>query len=826
MSQHYQRELILLLSLSLLVTGALATDAPTITVLPADNILDLGETSTVTVLLDAVPTGLSGFNITIALTNSSVGEFTQITFPSWAMMPRNSSLPADSVFVQAVDLERLVEVNATNVTLCTLTFRGDTAGTTNLTITPIKVDDDSGGRYAPTVVPASVTVWITPTPTPTVALSLIPGTATISPGNTTQYTIVMDSAPAGLSGFNISVALTDPSVGEFTQVTFPSWAMMPRNSSLPADSVFVQAVDLERLVEVNATNVTLCTLTFRGDTAGTTNLTITPIKVDDDVGGRYAPGTTDAILVVETLPAPVADFTADPTEGNAPLTVRFTDTSAGNPTTWNWDFGDGSTSTDQSPAYTYTAPGNYTVNLTVSSGAGSDTLSRPGYITVTTSMRNTLSFDPLLSEVRIGGTTSYNVVLDTVPAGLSGFNISVALTDPSVGEIVDISYPAWAMMPKNSSLPADSVFVQAVDLERLVEVNATNVTLCTLTFRGDAAGVTSLTITPIKVDDDIGSRYAPDTTDAILVVETLPAPVADFTADPTEGNAPLTVQFTDESAGNVTAWLWDFGDGNTSTEQNPAHTYATADTYTVSLNASNAYGFSIVTRVDCLTVLDLPVAAFAADPTEGNAPLTVRFTDRSTGNVTSWAWDFGDGNTSRLQNPAHTYGSAGRYNITLNASNAYGHSISSPVTITVLDPPAANFTANITSGPAPFTVRFTDRSTGNPTAWNWSFGDGNASTDQSPAYTYTAPGNYTVGLTVSSGAGSDTLSRPGYIIVTVRGDFNGNGEVDIGDVSRVACMVVGKEPADLAADFNGNGRVDIGDAAKIAYYFVGEIGEL
>ena len=131
MSQHYQRELILLLSLSLLVTGALATDAPTITVLPADNTLDLGETTTITVLLDAAPTGLSGFNISVALTNSSVGEFTQVSFPSWAMMPRNGSLPADMVYAQAVDLEQLVGVNATNVTFCTLTIRGDAVGTTN-----------------------------------------------------------------------------------------------------------------------------------------------------------------------------------------------------------------------------------------------------------------------------------------------------------------------------------------------------------------------------------------------------------------------------------------------------------------------------------------------------------------------------------------------------------------------------------------------------------------------------------------------------------------------------------------------------------------------
>ena len=141
-------------------------------------------------------------------------------------------------------------------------------------------------------------------------------------------------------------------------------------------------------------------------------------------------------------------------------------------------------------------------------------------------------------------------------------------------------------------------------------------------------------------------------------------------------------------------------------------------------------------------------------------------------------------------------------------------------------PPTAAFTANRTSGTLPLAVLFTDTSSGSPSTWLWSFGDGATSTNQNPVHTYTAPGNYTVNLTATNAGGSSTETRPDYITVTIRGDFNGNGEVDIGDVSKVAWMVVGKEPADLAADFNGNGRVDIGDAAKIAYYFVGKIGEL
>ncbi len=141
-------------------------------------------------------------------------------------------------------------------------------------------------------------------------------------------------------------------------------------------------------------------------------------------------------------------------------------------------------------------------------------------------------------------------------------------------------------------------------------------------------------------------------------------------------------------------------------------------------------------------------------------------------------------------------------------------------------PLTANFTANTTAGLAPLAVRFTDTSAGNPTAWSWSFGDGNTSTEQHPTHTYRASGNYTVNLTVSTGSGTDTLSRPGYITVTVKGDVTGDGIVDISDVSKVAYMVVGKTAVDLAADFNGNGAVDIGDAAKIAYYFIGKIPAL
>jgi PKD repeat protein len=140
--------------------------------------------------------------------------------------------------------------------------------------------------------------------------------------------------------------------------------------------------------------------------------------------------------------------------------------------------------------------------------------------------------------------------------------------------------------------------------------------------------------------------------------------------------------------------------------------------------------------------------------------------------------------------------------------------------------PESNFTADKRGGRAPLTVNFTDLSIGNPTEWDWSFGDGILSDVQNPVHNYTAAGNYTVSLTVRNDGGSSTETKTDYIIVNVKGDFNGNGIVDIGDVSKVAYMVAEIIPKDPDADFNGNGIVDTGDAAMIAWYFVGLINSL
>jgi PKD repeat protein len=297
-----------------------------------------------------------------------------------------------------------------------------------------------------------------------------------------------------------------------------------------------------------------------------------------------------------------------------------------------------------------------------------------------------------------------------------------------------------------------------------------------------ANGTTTITIDPT---DDLGLQdrastilNVPTATGTLTVGTQLQAPTAAFSANVTTGEAPLAVQFTDESSGAPTAWSWTFGDGSTSTAQHPAHTYTAAGTYTVNLTVTNAGGSDDELKTDYITVTapaNLPTAAFSANVTSGMAPLTVAFMDESTGDaINAWAWDFDNDNDvdSTEQNPVYTYATAGIYSVKLTVTNASGSDVelkTNYITVTA-EPtaPTAAFSATPTTGVAPLAVTFTDASTGVPTAWAWDFdNDGDVdSTTQNPTYTYTTAGTYTVNLTVTNALGSDSEVKTNYITVT------------------------------------------------------------
>jgi len=174
--------------------------------------------------------------------------------------------------------------------------------------------------------------------------------------------------------------------------------------------------------------------------------------------------------------------------------------------------------------------------------------------------------------------------------------------------------------------------------------------------------------------------------------------------------------------------------------------------------------------VDVPAPRPLPIAMFSANPTQGQPPLSVAFTDLSENNPDRWSWEFGDGGTSSEQSPTHTYTANGTYTVNLTVTNAVGtdsETKTNYITVTAAPvAPVAAFSGTPLSGIAPLAVQFADESAGAPTAWTWKFGDGGTSTDQHPVHAYAAAGTYTVNLTVTNTGGSDSEVKTDYITVT------------------------------------------------------------
>lgn len=337
----------------------------------------------------------------------------------------------------------------------------------------------------------------------------------------------------------------------------------------------------------------------------------------------------------------------------------------------------------------------------------------------------------------------------------SAANISVSHLDPAS---VTKGGPAFTLDVHGAGFSADSTILWD-GVNQTTQYHQPDL----VSMAVPAAYITQAGPVNIAVYDSALGEYSNAVYLAVLEIP----PVASFSANQTIGAAPLAVRFTDISLGdNITNWSWDFGDGGTDTVRHPDHVYTSPGTYTVSLEVTNAGGSNTSTRTGYIKVFDpVPVADFTASPTSGGEPLTVQFFDTSTGSPTSWHWDFGDGATSPLQSPVHTYAAPGTYTVALTAGTSGGSTtLVRPAYIQVSQLfPVADFTATPTLGGVPLNVTFTDLSTGTPTAWSWDFGDGNNSTAQDPSHEYASPGLYTVTLTVSNSFGSDSLEKPEYV---------------------------------------------------------------
>ena len=249
-----------------------------------------------------------------------------------------------------------------------------------------------------------------------------------------------------------------------------------------------------------------------------------------------------------------------------------------------------------------------------------------------------------------------------------------------------------------------------------------------------------------------------------------------FTASATSGGAPLTVTFTDITAGTHD-FTWDFGDGTStdSTQSTVSHTFATPNTYTVTLSVNRGEA-SNSTEKSISVIYPTPTALFTSNVTSGDSPLGVKFTDQSTvsyGNITAWSWSFGDGNTSALQNPENVFPKAGNYTVMLTVTahsspNFKYNTITETGYIQVTSGLTASFTGNVTTGDNPLSVKFTSTTPSDIEieSYYWDFGDGDHSTDANPVHTYYFLGEYDVTLVVTDTTGETyTILKSDYITV-------------------------------------------------------------
>ena len=441
-------------------------------------------------------------------------------------------------------------------------------------------------------------------------------------------------------------------------------------------------------------------------TAGTYNVILT---VSNEYGSSDV-ARNQYIAVTGDL---VAKFVADPSSGKAPLAVRFTDKSAGSPTTWSWDFGDGITSADQYPSHTFTTAGSYDVKLTITRGTESATTTQ---------------------KLNVGGVP--NTDFEGAPTQVNT-NEDVKFTDKSGNSPTSWSWDFGDTATATVQNPS-----HAYQLKGIYTVS--------LTARNANGKDTETKTSYINVGMPPTAEFMP-----VIV------PYQMY-------KVPMTVNFVDQSTGLPTSWSWDFGDGATSTDQNPAHIYQKEGTYTVKLTAKNNFGSDTKVRTDLITVGGGAAVDFTADQTTVGIGRIVTFTDLSTSSPTQWVWDFGDGSTGTGAKPDHVYRATGVYDVTLTASNpSLTNSRTKNQYITVLSIPKADFVADKTKGGSPMTVTFTDKSLNTPTAWAWNFGDGSTSTEQNPMHTYTTLGTYTVTLTASNKDGQDIATKPNYIVTTL-----------------------------------------------------------
>ena len=357
-------------------------------------------------------------------------------------------------------------------------------------------------------------------------------------------------------------------------------------------------------------------------------------------------------------------------------------------------------------------------------------------------------------------------------------------------------------------------------------ITAASGSLVTLTFAIAEQALSdsvALTLSAIEFTDREADQLPTSAIHGYIQISMVPAPIADFTASLIQANVRKTIAFTSESTGEITSLEWDFGDGATSTESQTSHAFQDTGIYAVSLTV-NGPGGSDTHALDIIILVSAPIADFTASLIQANAPETIAFTSKSTGEITSREWDFGDGTWRRddqlrirteLQT-IHTFQDTGIYAVSLTVNGPGGFDTHTLDVIIGFPAPIADFTTSLIRADVEQMIAFTSESTGEITGFEWDFGDGATSTESQTSHAFQDTGIYAVSLTVNGPGGSDTHTLDVSIGVAnldddtlaFSGDFNGDGVVNFSDFFIFGDHFGGTDPG---YDLDRNGLVDFGD---------------
>ena len=252
-------------------------------------------------------------------------------------------------------------------------------------------------------------------------------------------------------------------------------------------------------------------------------------------------------------------------------------------------------------------------------------------------------------------------------------------------------------------------------------------------------------------------------------------PAASFTHSPANAATTDNITFNDtsiDSDGSVVSWLWDFGDGNTSIQQNPTHRYAADGTYNVTLRVTDDGGAYSTTSMPLLVENAPPDASFSITPMLPTTADEVAFTDTSTdpgGSIVAWQWDFGDGSTSSQEAPTHRYADNGTYTVGLTVVDDDGANSTTYATLVVENlSPNASFTVTPRGPTTADEVAFDDTSSdpdGAVVFWSWDFGDGTNSSERHPRHRFLQPGTYNVTLLARDDDGKTAVANYSVTVV-------------------------------------------------------------